>query len=191
MNRYKILKDIQTAWTDHIVFAKWIVNKKQPETIVDLGVDYGYSLFCFAISEIGHVYGVDTFEGDPYTGIRNTYDYVLGKQKEMELNNITLIKGTTDSVVSTWNKPIDILHIDVFPTYEAVKSDFYNWLKFVKDDGVILLHDTMEEGHPFGTKQFFEEIDLPKTNFENCHGLGVVSRDSTLIDQIKNVFNLK
>lgn len=191
MNRYQILKDIPTAWTDHIVFAKWIVTEKQPETIVDLGVDYGYSLFSFAIPEIGHVYGVDTFNGDSYTGIRNTYDFVLEKQKQLELNNITIIKENTNIVVSTWDKPIDILHIDTVPTYNEVKLEFYKWLKFVKDDGVILLHDTMEQGHPFEVKQFFEEIDLPKTNFENCHGLGVVSRDSDLIDRIKNQFNLK
>ena len=37
-NQLEIIGKIPTAWTDHITFAQWIVNKKQPEVIVDLGV---------------------------------------------------------------------------------------------------------------------------------------------------------
>lgn len=36
--KLEILKPIPTAWTGHITFAQWIVNKQQPEVIVDLGV---------------------------------------------------------------------------------------------------------------------------------------------------------
>jgi predicted O-methyltransferase YrrM len=153
---------------------------------VDLGVDYGYSTFCFALPEIGHIYGIDSFEGDEHAGIRDTYDYVLEKQKELELNNITFIKGFFDDVVKTWDKPIDVLHIDGLHTYEAVKNDFEKWSHFLKEDGIILMHDTMVEG--FGVKDFFKEIQLPKTNFNHCNGLGVVSKDINLINEINKNF---
>jgi predicted O-methyltransferase YrrM len=189
-NRQGILMEIGSKnlfnWSDHRNFADWIVRRKQPQTVVDLGVDYGYSTFCFGLPEIGHIYGIDSFEGDEHAGIRDTYDYVLEKQKELELNNITFIKGFFDDVVKTWNKPIDILHIDGLHTYEAVKNDFEKWSPFVKEDGIILMHDTMVE--EFCVKDFFKEITLPKTNFKHCNGLGVVSKDINLINEINKNF---
>ena len=184
----EILKSIQTGWTDHITFAQWIVNKKQPKVIVDLGVDFGYSTFCFALSKIGKVYGIDTFEGDSMAGIKNSFDYVKQKRKELNMNNITFIKGYFRLVAKQWKKPIDILHIDGFHTYNAVKNDYDTWSKFVKDDGVILFHDTCVPD--FGIRKFFDEIPLPKTNFTCSHGLGVVSKNSNLIEEIQETFKL-
>jgi predicted O-methyltransferase YrrM len=175
-------------WRDHRQFADWLVRRIQPETVVDLGVDYAYSTFCFAVPQIGHIYGIDSFEGDSFAGIRNTYDYVLEKQKELELNNITFIKGYFDDVVKTWNNPIDILHIDGLHTYEAVKNDFEKWSPFVKENGIILFHDTMVENPEFGVSRFFNEINLPKTNFKHCNGLGVVSKDIHIINEINKNF---
>lgn len=65
-NKLKILEQIPTGWTDHITFAQWIVKRKNPAVIVDLGVDFGYSTFCFALPQIGKVYGIDSFEGGFY-----------------------------------------------------------------------------------------------------------------------------
>ena len=174
------------TWRDHRLFADWLIRRKEPETVVDLGVDYGYSTFCFALPGIGHVYGIDSFEGDEHAGVKKTYDFVLKKKDELELDNVTFIKGFFDDVVKTWNKQIDILHIDGLHTYEAVKNDFEKWTPFLKENGVILMHDTMVEG--FGVKDFFKEITLPKTNFKHCNGLGVVSKDINLINEINKNF---
>ena len=191
-NKLDILMEVGSQnnfnWRDHRQFADWLVRRIQPETIVDLGVDYAYSTFCFAVPQIGHIYGIDSFEGDSFAGIRNTYDYVLEKQKELEFNNITFIKGYFDDVVKTWNKQIDILHIDGLHTYEAVKNDYEKWSPFVKENGIILFHDTMVENPEFGVNRFFNEINLPKTNFKHCNGLGVVSNDVNIINEINKNF---
>ena len=191
-NRLDVLMEVGSKnlfnWRDHRQFADWLVRRKQPDTIVDLGVDYGYSTFCFAIPGIGNVYGIDSFEGDICAGERDTYEYVMDKVKELELTNVSIIKGFFDDVVKTWNKPIDILHIDGLHTYEAVKNDFEKWSPFVKENGIILMHDTMVDDPKFGVSRFFKEINLPKTNFEHCNGLGVVSKDINLIDEIKKNF---
>jgi predicted O-methyltransferase YrrM len=184
----KIIEQIPTAWTDHIKFAQWIVNKQKPQTIVDLGVAFGYSSFCFALPKVGKVYGIDTFEGDSMSGYNNTFDYVKQKRKELNLDNVIFIKGYFGIVAKKWKKTIDILHIDGFHSYTAVKNDYDTWSKFVHDDGLILFHDTCVPH--YGVHEFFNEISLPKTNFTCSHGLGVVSKNSNLIDQIKKTFAL-
>lgn len=186
-----ILQDIPTSWTDHITFAQWIVNRKNPDIVVDLGVDYGYSTFCFALPQIGKIYGIDSFEGDAMAGYKNTYDYVREKRKELGLKNVIFVKGFFGLIARKWDKPIDILHIDGYHTYQAVKNDYDTWSKFVKEDGVILFHDTIVQKPGYEVDKFFAEIELPKTNFTCSYGLGVVSKDEDLIQEINAVFDLK
>lgn len=184
------LENIDSAWKGHQAFAKWLVNEIQPEVTVDLGVDNGFSTFCFGDPNFGHVYGVDSFEGDPCAGRRDirTYWNVLQKQEELKMNNVTFIKCYFDELASVWNKPIDILHIDGDHSYEAVKNDFMTWCKFIKDDGVILMHDTCVFQPGFGVNRFFEEIPFPKINFTNSYGLGVVTHREQLLDKINEEF---
>ena len=189
-NSIKNLQDIPTSWTHHIHFAQWIVNKLNPEVVVDLGVDYGYSTFCFGLPRIGKVYGIDSFEGDLQAGYKNTYEYVINKQKELGLDNIKFLKGYFGIIAKKWNKPIDILHIDGFHTYNAVKNDYETWSKFVKEDGIILMHDTCVKRPGYEVHKFFEEIDLPKINFTFSYGLGVISKNKNLIEEIDSKFDL-
>jgi len=182
-----------TAWSGHRNFAEWLVKFLNPKVVVDLGVDWGYSTFSFAIPRIGHVYGVDNFIGDDFVD-RNSgdekYNFVSMKREKLHLqDNITLIKGDFSEVAETWDKNIDILHIDGSHHYEDVKKDFETWSKFVSDDGVILMHDTaidQYEGKGYGVKKFFDELDMPKFTFTHSFGLGVVSKNPAVINEIKN-----
>ena len=180
--------EIISAWTGHKEFAEWLVNYTNPQTIVDLGVDRGFSTFCFANPKKGVVYGIDTFEGDVETGIRKTYDYVTSLKEKYNFDNVNLIQGYFDDVVKTWDKNIDILHIDGWHHYKTVKNDYENWTKFLTENSVTLLHDT--ESYPNDVGKFFNQIDLPKINFKNSAGLGVVSKNSALIDVISKKYNL-
>jgi hypothetical protein len=74
-----------------------------------------------------------------------------------------------------------------------VKKDFETWSQFVNDDGVILMHDTCVEnfeGMEYGVKKLFDEIKLPKCTFTHSFGLGVVSKNEKIMEQIKTTFNL-
>ena len=102
-----------------------------------------------------------------------------------EINNVTLIKGFFDDVVKTWDTKIDILHIDGFHSYEAVKNDFEKWSRFVNSTGVILFHDTDSHDARFGVKQFFQELDMPKHELFGYQGLGIVSNNKKLMKKIK------
>jgi Methyltransferase domain len=180
---------IVTAWRGHEHFAKWLVSELQPKVTVELGVDYGFSSFTFATPGIGNVYGVDSFEGDPEAGHRDTYDDVIRRRDELGIKNLELIRGYFSDVAKTWTQPIDILHIDGRHRHEDVKEDFEIWSAFVRPGGVILLHDTCVDKEPYQVNLFFAEITLPKTNFEFSNGLGVVSTDQAIIDKINRVFH--
>jgi predicted O-methyltransferase YrrM len=183
-----------TAWSGHRQFAEKLVRFMNPKVIVDLGVDYGYSTFSFALPRIGHVYGVDNFTGDDFVGthIPEKYSYVMMKREKLHLqDNVTIIKGDFNEVATTWDKEIDILHIDGSHHYEDVKRDFETWSKFLSDNGVILLHDTCIEslnGNEYGVKKFFDELDMPKFTFTHCYGLGVVTKNPVILDYIKTNF---
>jgi predicted O-methyltransferase YrrM len=186
------LDDLHSCWKGHRGFADWLVKRTQPKVTVDLGVDHGFSSFVFAIPRIGHVYGIDSFEGDQYAGERNdaTYNLVLDRQEKLHLKeNLTFIKGYFDDIAKDWDKTIDILHIDGDHAYESVKNDYETWSKFLSEDAVILFHDTTVDtinGNEYGVKRFFEELDLPKVNFTHTFGLGVASKNKELIEFIEN-----
>lgn len=199
-DKYPWIEDIASAWKGHRAFAHWLVHTLRPSTIVELGVDWGYSTFVFgtALQEItpsspneskGVVCGIDLFTGDNHAGYRNTYESVLNTIRIRGLSQIHIIKGDFTSVSKTWTKPIDILHIDGLHTYEAVKEDFTNWSPFVKEDGIILFHDvTIQE---FGIKDFFHQSKdgFPfKYYFRHSAGLGILTKNKKLMEEIQLAF---
>ena len=188
-SKQEILNSIPTSWREHAPFAHWLVRRILPCTIVDLGVDFGFSTFTFATTGIGFVFGIDAFEGDAHAGARDTERIVREKQMELELTNSTTGRGRFDEVAAAWSTPIDLLHIDGYHSMEAAKNDYDTWTKFLKPKGVILMHDTCVDS--YGVKDFFRTIDLPKVNFGHCYGLGVVSRDEKLIEEIRSTFKDK
>ena len=64
------IEEISSAAKGHRVFFEWLAQHVKPKTIVELGVDRGYSTFVFAealaknnvgsnINEESQVYGID------------------------------------------------------------------------------------------------------------------------------------
>jgi hypothetical protein len=175
--------NIPSTWTGHRDFAHWLTQRLDPKITVDLGVDLGFSMFSLAEKSQGQVYGIDTFEGDNHEGHKQgSYEQCVKFKEDNRFDNVTIIRDTFENVNATWNKPIDILHIDGFHEYASVKKDFYTWAKFVTDYGVVLLHDTSSH---YDVARFFDEIQLPKIAFRHSAGLGVVCMDQSLIDEIK------
>ncbi len=181
------IETISSAWTGHRNFATWLVQRLRPKTVVDLGVDQGYSTFVFAnalAGSHGTVYGVDLFQGDEHAGFRNTYDSVMHLLHTHSVTNIEIIQSDFNELCKTWNKPIQILHIDGLHTYEAVKNDFEKWHRFVEQDGVILFHDTVAFASTVG--QFFYEIQgYHKMSFHHSAGLGVITKNTVLFNEIQ------
>lgn len=51
--KIRIVGTLPSTWHGHMEFDDWLVRYKKPQTIVELGVDYGFSTCCFALSGIG------------------------------------------------------------------------------------------------------------------------------------------
>lgn len=186
---FERIKDLGSAWIGHGEFVIQLVEELKPSVVVELGVDWGYSTFCFSYPNIGRVYGVDWFQGDSYTSHRNTEDFVRNLHKELssefKINNLEIIKSEFNELSKTWNKEIDILHIDGMHDYNSVKNDFETWYKFCNEKSVVLFHDTYSFINDVG--KFFEELEGYKLNTPMSNGLGVYTKSKEVYDIIKTL----
>lgn len=57
------------------------------------------------------------------------------------LRRLHQIKGRSEEVGLTWDRPIDLLLVDAWHSYEAVKADNAAWLPHVKNNGIVWYHD--------------------------------------------------
>lgn len=174
----------KSAWLGHRKFAYDLVRNLQPKTFVELGTHYGASFFsmCQAVKDGGidaKGYAVDTWTGDPHSGGFGSavYEEVHSIADGFYPEIAVLLRKTFDEALHEFEKgSINLLHIDGYHTYEAVKHDFDTWLPKLADNGVILLHDIMVRHSNFGVYRLWEELkaQYPAAQFEHWHGLGVV-----------------
>lgn len=184
----KLTNEYSSAWLGHMEFAHWLSKLLNPSITVDLGVDHGHSTFSFASANKGIVYGIDSFDGDIQSGIRNTFDIVNQLNAEFiknnyYSNNIKFIKGYFDDVYDNFNETIDILHIDGLHTIEAVSNDYTKWITKTSENAVILFHDVISYPNTVG-KLFNSIHQYPKCYFTHSHGLGVVCKNSHILNKI-------
>ena len=64
-----------SSWWEHVPIGHWLIEKIQPEKVVELGTHYGVSFFCFC--EAAEKYSPNTFICSRYVGGR-----VLGNMEK-------------------------------------------------------------------------------------------------------------
>lgn len=188
-----------SAWHGHVKFAHWITATAKPKTIVELGTHNGvsFSAFCNAVSRLNlntQCYAVDTWQGDAHAGHYGTevFDDLTWFITSNFAANATLLKMTFDEALPQFNdQSIDLMHIDGYHTYDAVKNDFASWLPKMSKTGIVLFHDTQVKDRNFGVWKLWQELSqkYPTFEFKHCHGLGVLALTPAAKDIAPDLFN--
>jgi len=189
-------------WSGHVDFAYDLINNFKPCIVVELGTHWGRSLFAMAqavkdadLHDHVEMHAIDTWQGDEHTGKYNNEAYnFVNKIIKLYYSNIRIIlhRKSFDEVSSQFqNKSIDLLHIDGYHTYDAVKHDFETWISKVKDDGMVLFHDVAEYKEDFGVYKLWKELSAQKENFEgfkffHSYGLGVLFLKRGTTNEVSN-----
>jgi predicted O-methyltransferase YrrM len=134
---------------DEAAYLWKIITQIQPLNILEIGRWLGGStiLQCAAASQYknGFVTSIDIKVKAPDFA---KDDLIENHLKKLNLNNYQLIVSSSFDYV--FPKQIDLAFIDGDHSYEGVKKDFENTIKYLADDGHILFHDSCNS-RPFAT----------------------------------------
>ena len=172
------------SWTMHTPYAMWLIDVLRPRTFVELGAFKGtsYCAFCQAIKELQldtKCFAVDTWQGDPHSNFYggDVFEDLSQYHDENYAEFSKMVRKDFDSALPDFKDgSIDLLHIDGFHTYEAVKHDFETWLPKVSKRGVVLFHDISVREKDFGVWRYWEEIKgrYPHLEVHFGNGLGTL-----------------
>jgi replicative DNA helicase len=174
-----------SAWIGHVPFGMYLIDVLRPKVLAELGTHYGasYCGFCQAVKELGldtRCYAIDTWEGDAQSGFYGPQ--VLSNLEQHHNPRYStfsrLIQSTFDEALNYFaDDTFDLLHVDGYHSYEAVKADFAKWLPKMTDRGIVLFHDINVRERDFGVWRFWSEVKLqyPSFEFSHAHGLGVLA----------------
>jgi hypothetical protein len=170
-----------STWVDHLPFGYDLVAALRPESIVELGTQSGISYFCFcqAVREHGiaaRAFAVDTWRGDLHTDAyeEKVYEEVRAHNDAHYADFSTLLRMLFEEANERFDpESIDLLHIDGYHTYEAVRGDFEAWYPKVKPGGIVLFHDVAARLKDFGAWRFFAELEREHETFLFKHGFGL------------------
>lgn len=173
------------AWIGHIPFAAWIVQQTSPRVFVELGTHSGnsYFSFCQSVAEHGlaaQCHAVDTWLGDEHSGRYGEEIFAevdaYNRQHYAAFSRLWRMRFT-EALEHFPPASIDLLHIDGYHTYEAVRNDFETWLPKLAPGAVVLFHDIVVRERDFGVWKYWGELkeEYPRhIDFLHCSGLGVL-----------------
>lgn len=171
-------------WHGHRWFAYDLIRFGRPRTVVELGTHFGVSFFamCQAVQDAGletELHAVDTWQGDPDAGeygpeVREVFDEVRARVYPDVA--VTAHQCLFDEALPVFDDgSVEVLHIDGFHSYEAVRHDWETWAPKLAEGGVVLFHDIAPESG-YGSARYWSELSAqhPSLTFPHSFGLGVL-----------------
>ena len=185
------------SWTMHAPLAMWLIEMLRPSVFVELGTYSGtsYCAFCQAVQQLSipsKCYAVDTWKGDPHASMygEEIFKELSAYHDANYASFSRLVREDFDSARAHFaDGSIDLLHIDGYHTYEAVKHDFESWRPKLSTRGVVLFHDTNVHERDFGVAQLWAELkqQYPSLEVLHGHGLGILLVGSDVPAGIRRV----
>lgn len=170
-----------STWVDHLPFAYDLVGALRPDVLVELGTQAGLSYFCFCQAAREHglatrTFAVDTWRGDAHTDAydEKIYEQVAAHHAAHYADTSTLLRMLFEEALGRFaDESIDLLHIDGYHTYEAVRGDFEAWYPKVRPGGIVVFHDVAARLMDFGAWRFWAETTEKYETFSFRHGFGL------------------
>ncbi|MDQ7747107.1 class I SAM-dependent methyltransferase [Hydrogenophaga pseudoflava] len=188
-----------SGWWGHVPFAFWLVQATEPRLLVELGTHHGvsYAAFCDAVQQLRlptRCFAVDNWQGDAHAGFFDEAVYRdVHAFNEAHYGGFSeLIRADFGTAVGHFaDGSIDLLHIDGFHTYEAVRHDYETWRPKLSEQAVVLFHDTNVRRDDFGVHRFFAELAGRHPHFEFLHGngLGVIAHGHAVPPAVEQLCN--
>lgn len=202
MSKYKELYDQATKYigvlqveSEVLPFMEYLDTEIKPVNILEIGLCQGGSFFLWSklAAQKGIKLGIDMPNGKwgvPYT--RSDVEIAINKHNiEMFAPNVSVLwEESKDQKSIDWVKEqlgeekLDFLFIDGDHSYAGAKIDYYNYLPFVKEDGIIGLHDIKEtelhKANHCNVFKFWQELEGDKKEFVDISiewgGIGVIRK---------------
>lgn len=178
------------SWQAHIPLAFLLVELLRPNIYVELGTFRGdsYCAICQAVDLLGlatRCYAVDTWAGDEHTGPygRTVFDELKAHHDPLYSRFSRLIQSRFDEALQHFaDGTVDLLHIDGYHTYDAVRHDFDTWQPKLGTAGVVIFHDINVRERDFGVWRFWEQISVkyPHASIAYGNGLGILAIGSSV-----------
>lgn len=175
-----------SAWREHIPFALFLVETLRPRVVVEVGTDEGDSFcaFCQAVDQLQlptqcyAIVGASSDSRDGIIALRRHHDALYARFSRI-LNG-----GLTPELEAA---SIDLLHIDGHARRGSLEIDIDTWLPRMSSRGIVLLHDTGEDGGDPAVRRAWLEIRDRHGHFEFTHarGLGVLAVGSEIPSAIE------
>lgn len=170
-----------------------IVHRLEPKTVLEIGTAWGGSLFCWAqiAHPNAHLISLDLpggLDGGGYLPEHaEHFRQFLFPEQELTclLTDSTKPKAVEMLQDALEGDSVDVLFIDAFHSYEAVKNDFEKFSPFVRPGGVVIFHDIQpaepDRDLPLEVPQYWNELKLNYEHEEFIHdstqfgcGLGIL-----------------
>jgi predicted O-methyltransferase YrrM len=127
-----------------------VVRMTRPQTIVEIGSARGFSTCALALAcaenGSGTVFAIDPHLTNDWTDVGTqgkTFDFLKARLAEYQLESqCSPIRETSAVAGAAWSRPIDLLFIDGDHTKAGVTGDFESFAPWVREDGLIIVHDT-------------------------------------------------